>query len=180
MDDRRYICVYCGSKSGADPCYTEAAVWLGKSIAARGYGLVFGGGGIGLMGTVADAVLAEGSPVVGVIPRNLMAREVGHAGLTELLVVDDMHERKAEMTARASAFVAMAGGYGTLEELFEMVAWSQLEIHRRPIGLLNTAGYFDGLTGFLDHAVTEGFLHSAHRNVLQISSDPAVLLQELL
>lgn len=180
MTAARYICVYCGSKSGNDSRYTEAAELLGTSIAGLGFGLVYGGGGIGLMGTVADAVLAQGLPVVGVIPRDLMAREVGHTGLTELLVVDDMHQRKAEMATRASAFVAMAGGYGTLEELFEMVAWSQLEIHSRPIGLLNTAGYFDGLTSFLDHAVSEGFLYSAHRDVLHIASDPTVLLEDLL
>jgi uncharacterized protein (TIGR00730 family) len=175
----RYICVYCGSKSGSHARYKLAAKALGAAIVDRGYGLVFGGGSIGLMGTVADAVLAAGGPVLGVIPRDLMARELGHTEVTELVVVDDMHQRKALMTNRATAFVAMPGGYGTLEELFEMVAWSQLEIHDRRIGLLNTGGYFDQLLGFLDHAVAEGFLHSRHRELLRVNDDPVALLDLL-
>lgn len=180
MTDPPYICVYCGSKSGHDERYSRAATILGQSIAARGCGLVYGGGGVGLMGTVADAVLAAGAPVLGVIPRALMDRELGHPNATELVVVDDMHQRKAMMTDRASAFVAMPGGYGTLEELFEMIAWSQLEIHNRPVGLLNTAGYFDHLAAFLQHAVDEGFLHAEHRALLRTGEDPAQLLEDLL
>lgn len=180
MTDPEYICVYCGSKSGDDPRYEAAARHLGAAIVDRGFGLVYGGGGVGLMGTVADAVLQAGGTVLGVIPRALMARELGHAEATELVVVDDMHQRKALMTSRARAFVAMPGGLGTLEELFEMAAWSQLEIHDRPIGLLNTAGYYDHLTAFLDHAVGEGFLWQAHRDILHVDADPRGLLDSLL
>ncbi|MDA0334891.1 MAG: TIGR00730 family Rossman fold protein [bacterium] len=180
MSEQRYICVYCGSSSGTRERYAAAAQALGEAIAARGYGLVYGGGGTGLMGSVADAVLQAGAPVLGVIPRALMARELGHRDVTELVVVDDMHQRKALMTSRATAFVAMPGGYGTLEELFEMVAWSQLEIHDRKIGLLNTAGYFDHLQAFLDHAVAEGFLQSRHHALLRVGTEPAALLAELL
>ena len=132
------------------------------------------------MGRLADSVLAAGGSVVGVIPRALMAQELGHRALTELIVADDMHQRKALMAARAAAFVAMPGGYGTLEELFEAVAWSQLQIHDRPVGLLNTGGYFDHLVSFLDHAVAEGFLHDRHRRLLQVSDDPGRLLDGLL
>jgi uncharacterized protein (TIGR00730 family) len=153
---------------------------LGEAIANRGYGLVYGGGGIGLMGCVADAVLQAGAPVLGIIPRALMARELGHRNITELVVVDDMHQRKAMMTSRATAFVAMPGGYGTLEELFEMLAWLQLEIHDRPVGLLNPGGYFDHLMTFLDHAMGEGFLHAEHRALLRTGDDPTALLDELL
>lgn len=180
MVEQRYVCVYCGSKSGAHERYDDAARDLGAAIAARGYGLVYGGGGIGLMGAIADAVLQAGAPVLGIIPRDLMAMELGHRGVTELFVVDDMHQRKSMMASRASAFVAMAGGFGTLEEMFEIVAWSQLGIQDRPIGLLNTGGYFDHLTAFLDHAVAEGFLHTTHRDLLRMADEPATLLDELL
>ena len=180
MSDKRFVCVYCGSKSGSHERYESAAWALGKAIANRGYGLVFGGGAIGLMGAVADAVLAAGAPVIGVIPQALMARELGHRDVTELVVVDDMHQRKAMMADRATAFVAMPGGYGTLEELFEVLAWLQLEIHDRPIGLLNTGGYFDHLTKFLDQAVDQGFLQIRHRALLRTGDDPGALLDELL
>lgn len=180
MRDRRYICVYCGSKSGDDGHYAAAAEALGQAIAARGFGLVYGGGGIGLMRHLADTVLRGGGPVLGVIPRALMDAEVGHRGLTELRVVDGMHERKALMAQRASAFVAMPGGYGTLEEIFEAIAWAQLQIHDRPIGLLNTAGYYDHLLSFLDHAVGEGFLGPGHRGLLRVATEPGGLLDELL
>ncbi len=182
MADRRYVCVYCGSRSGNHERYVAAAQRMGAAIAEGGYGLVYGGGGSGLMGVLADAVLAADAPVTGVIPRALVAtdRELSHSGVTELLVVDDMHQRKTMMTERASAFVAMPGGYGTMEELFEMVAWLQLQIHDRPIGLLNTGGYYDRLAGFLDHAVAEGFLGSDHRGLLQIDDDPVALLHQML
>lgn len=180
MDSINYICVYCGSKSGADRAYETAAWLLGREIAARGCGLVYGGGGVGLMGVVADAVLEAGGPVLGVIPQALVERELGHERATELVVVDDMHQRKATMTEKASAFVAMPGGYGTLEELFEMTAWSQLEIHDRRIGLLNTDGYFDHLLAFLDHAVEKQFLSPQHRALLDVSDDPETLLQMVL
>jgi uncharacterized protein (TIGR00730 family) len=180
MADLRYVCVYCGSKNGDHERYEDAARALGAALAVRGLGLVYGGGGVGLMGTVADSVLQAGAPVIGVIPQGLMDMEVGHRDVTELIVVDDMHQRKAMMASRATAFVAMAGGYGTLEELFEIVAWSQLEIQDRPVGLLNTGGYFDHLTAFLDHAVAEGFLRLGHRDLLHVADDPATLLDELL
>lgn len=180
MTEPTYVCVYCGSKSGHDDRYAQAAILLGQSIAAHGCGLVYGGGGIGLMGTIADAVLEAGAPVLGVIPRALMDRELGHRGATELVVVDNMHQRKAMMSAKARAFVAMPGGYGTLEELFEMLAWLQLDIHDRPVGLLNTAGYFDHLSTFLQHAVTQGFLHGDHQALLRVGDDPATLLADLL
>lgn len=180
MVDPRYICVFCGSKDGHDGRYLAAAEALAAAIVDRGHGLVYGGGGVGLMGRLADGVLAAGGPVVGVIPRPLMAKELGHRGLTELLVVDDMHQRKFLMASRAAAFVAMPGGYGTLEELFESVAWSQLQIHDRPIGLLNTGGYFDHLVSFLDHAVSEGFLRAGHRGLLHVTDDPGRLLDDLL
>lgn len=175
-----HICVYCGSRTGDDGRYLAAAEGLGAAIAARGHALVYGGGSGGLMGRLADSVLAAGGAVVGVIPRALMAKGLGHGALTELLVADDMHQRKALMTARATAFVAMPGGYGTLEELFEAIAWSQLQIHDRPVGLLNIGGYFDHLVSFLDHAVAEGFLHDRHRRLLEVGDDPSRLLDRLL
>ena len=177
---QQLICVYCGSKTGDDSRYVAAARDLGAAIADRGFGLVYGGGSIGLMGTVADSVLAGSGPVLGVIPRGLMDKELGHRGLTELVVVDDMHQRKALMASRASAFIALPGGYGTLEELFEVVAWSQLGIHDRPVGVLNTCGYYDHLVSFLDHAVTEGFLHPRHRQLLGIAEEAGPLLERLL
>ena len=172
------LCVYCGSKRGEDLRHHEAALSLGSEMAARGIDLVYGGGRVGLMGDVADAVLSGGGKVTGVIPRALMDMDVGHLGATELFVVDDMHQRKAMMSREADAFVALAGGYGTLEELFEMVAWSQLGIHAKPVGLLNTAGYYDHLLKFLDSSVQAGFLHAPHRDLIKVADDPVELLDQ--
>jgi uncharacterized protein (TIGR00730 family) len=152
------VCVYCGSRAGSRPDYREAAAALGRAIGERGWELVYGGGNVGLMGVVADAALAAGAKVCGVIPDSLMRREVGHLGLDDLLVVDTMHERKQAMAERADAFVAMPGGIGTLEEFFEVWTWRQLAYHQRPIALLNTAGYWDTLLAFLRQAVDEDFL----------------------
>ncbi|MFH1568395.1 MAG: TIGR00730 family Rossman fold protein [Gemmatimonadota bacterium] len=178
-DGSPWICVYCGSKSGREPVYARAAVALGQALAGRGFGLVYGGGNVGLMGALADAVLSRGGQVVGVIPRALVQQELAHRGLTELVVVADMHARKAQMAARASAFAALPGGYGTLEELFEVVAWAQLEIHTKPVGLLNAGGYFDQLVAFLDQAVERDFLRPRHRALLRVAADPEALVDEL-
>ena len=174
------ICVYCGSKSGDEAHYRQAAIDLGTELVSRQISLIYGGGRVGLMGDVAQSVLDGGGHVTGVIPRDLMDRELGHTGVTELFVVDDMHQRKALMSCDASAFIALPGGYGTLEELFEMVAWQQLEIHSRPVGILNTGGYYDGLLAFLDQAVETGFLHQPHRDLLVVEEEPAALLDRLL
>lgn len=173
------VCVYCGSRHGARPEYAEAARALGRAIGERGWQLVYGGGAVGLMGEVADAVLAAGGRVVGVIPDTLMKREVGHRGLHELHVVPTMHLRKQMMAERADAFVALPGGIGTLEELYEVWTWRQLGYHDQPIGLLNVAGYFDGLLRFMQTSVDEGFLAPAQQQVLQVGSDAVELLQRL-
>lgn len=180
MSAARRVCVYCGSKTGSGPVYRAAAVELGEALARRGLGLVYGGGNVGLMGLLADAVLAGGGEVVGVIPQALVDRELAHLKLSELHVVDDMHQRKALMAAKAHAFIALPGGYGTLEELFEALAWSQLGFHPKPVGLLNTAGYFDQLLAFLDHAVSEGFLQDRHHRLLQVGTEAGALLDTLL
>lgn len=173
------VCVYCGSRHGSLPAYADAARTLGRLIGERGWRLVYGGGKVGLMGVVADAVLAHGAPVVGVIPQTLKQREVGHLELTELHVVADMHQRKRMMAERADAFVALPGGIGTFEELFEVWTWRQLGYHDQPIGLLNVAGYYDGLLSFLDGSVTQGFLDAAHRHTLLEDCDAARLLDRL-
>ena len=173
------VCVYAGSNPGSNPAYAEASVALGNELAARGIGLVYGGGKVGLMGVIADAVLAAGGEAIGVMPQALIDREIGHTGLTELKVVDLMHERKAQMAELADAFIALPGGIGTLEELIEIYTWSQLGIHDKACGVLNVRGYYDGLAIFLDHAVSEGFLRAQHRAVLSISADPAALLDAL-
>ncbi len=160
------ICVFCGSAAGTRPEYAEAAAELGTALATRGLGLVYGGASVGLMGVVADAALAAGGEVVGVIPQALVDREVAHPGLTELHVVGTMHERKARMAELSGAFVVLPGGMGTLEELFEVVTWSQLGLHAKPIVLLDVAGYWAGLAAFLDHAGAEGFVRAGHRAVL--------------
>ncbi|WP_425259760.1 TIGR00730 family Rossman fold protein [Rubrivivax sp. RP6-9] len=173
------VCVYCGSRHGALPAYAEAARALGTAIGARGWQLVYGGGKVGLMGEVADAVLAAGGRVVGVIPETLMQREVGHKGLSELHVVPTMHLRKQMMAERAHAFVALPGGIGTLEELYEVWTWRQLGYHDSPIGLLNTGGFYDGLLQFMQHTVDQGFLSEAQHAALLVGSDPQALLLEL-
>lgn len=173
------ICVYCGSRSGADPAYAAAARAVGREIGARGWRLVYGGGRAGLMGAVADAALAAGATVIGVIPQALMAREHGHRGLDELIVVDTMHERKRLMAEHSNAFVALPGGIGTLEELFEAWTWLQLGYHAKPVGVLNAAGYYDALLGFLAQAVAQGFMTQGQRNLLRVEAEPGALLDRL-
>ena len=173
------ICVYCGSRHGAHPAYTAAARALGAAIGARGWQLVYGGGKVGLMGEVADATLVAGGRVVGVIPESLQQREVGHLGLHELHVVPNMHLRKQMMAERADLFIALPGGIGTLEELYEVWTWRQLGYHRHPIGLLNTEGYYDELLRFMGRAVTEGFLSAEQHSALQVGTEPEALLLRL-
>ena len=173
------VCVYAGSSPGTSPRYAEAARALARALCARRRGIVFGGGRIGLMGALADEALACGGEVIGVIPRQLMEREVAHESLTDLHVVATMHERKALMAQLADAFVALPGGIGTLEELVEMLTWAQLGLHAKPIGIVNVGGYFDGLRGFLQHAVGEGFLSATNSQLLVVNPDPEALLDEL-
>lgn len=176
----RYICVFCGSSTGNRATYATAAIALGEAIAARGWGIVYGGGRVGMMGRVADAALAAGGPVIGVIPHFLHEKEIAHPGLTELHLTESMHERKAKMAAIADAFVALPGGYGTLEELCEILTWAQLGIHNKPIGLLNVESYFDPLLQFFDTAVAEGFLQPPTlRNLLVATRDRELLLARL-
>ncbi len=173
------LCVYCGSRSGEDPAYAEAARAVGEQIGRNGAQLVYGGGRAGLMGIVADAALAAGARVVGVIPQALMSRELGHAGLSELHVVDTMHERKRLMAERSDAFVALPGGIGTLEELFEVWTWRQLGYHDKPLGLLNVGGYYDRLLAFLGETEAQGFVQPAQSRLLQVDVDAAALLARL-
>jgi len=175
----RRICVFSGSSPGARPEYAAAARLLGAALAGRGLGLVYGGAKVGLMGVVADAVLAGGGEVIGIIPKRLMTKELAHTGLAELRVVASMHDRKREMADLADAFVALPGGIGTLEELTEVLSWAQLGLHAKPCGVLEVAGYFERLVGFLDHAVTERFLQPAHRAMLVVGDDPDTLLDRL-
>jgi len=173
------LCVYCGSRVGTLPEFTNAARRVGQAIGERGWAMVYGGGRVGLMGVAADAALEAGAHVVGVIPRSLEEREVGHPGLSELHVVETMHQRKQLMAERADAFVALPGGIGTLEELFEVWTWRQLGYHDRPIGLLNTAGYFDPLIAFLTQTVEADFVSTGTLSMLQVGSEPAELLERL-
>lgn len=176
----RRVCVYCGSSPGGRPVYRDVARALGRALARRGWGLVYGGGGIGLMGTVAETVAAAGGEVIGVIPHALMAREgVAANGLGELRVVDTMHARKAMMAELSDAFVAMPGGLGTLEELFETLTWAQLGIHGKPCALLDAAGYYQPLVALLDHSVAEGFVRPQHRALLLVGDEPEELLERL-
>lgn len=175
----RTLCVYCGSSPGNDPAFADAARAVGTLIGREGWQLVYGGGRAGLMGIVADAALAAGAPVIGVIPESLMARELGHPGLTELHVVETMHQRKTMMAERADAFVALPGGIGTFEELFEVWTWRQLGYHDKPVGLLNVAGYYDALLAFLDQATDKGFMRAAQHELLQVHTDPRTLLARL-
>jgi uncharacterized protein (TIGR00730 family) len=174
------ICVYCGSRHGARPAYAEAARALGAAIGLRGWQLVYGGGKVGLMGEVADAVLAHGGRVIGVIPESLKKLEVGHLDLHELHVVPTMHVRKQMMAERADAFIALPGGIGTLEELYEVWTWSQLGYHSSPIGLLNIDGYYDDLLRFMRHSVDEGFLSADQQAAVRVGTDPQALLVELM
>jgi uncharacterized protein (TIGR00730 family) len=172
----RSICVFCGSSAGRRPAYAAAARELASQLARQGLTLVYGGGNIGLMGLLADAMLAAGGRVIGVIPQGLVVREVAHHGVTELHVVGSMHERKALMAELSDAFVALPGGIGTLEELCEVLTWGQLGIHSKPVGLFNVDGYFDPLIALLDHAVAEGFMQANHRRMLLADTDVAALL----
>lgn len=170
------LCVFCGSSKGRRSEYGETAVALGKLLAERGIGLVYGGGNVGLMGLAADACLAAGGSVTGVIPESLMAKEVGHLALTRLEVVDSMHTRKRRMAELSDGFLALPGGFGTFEELFEMLTWAQLGFHAKPIGLINTGDYFSPLIAMCDRAVEEGFMRSDHRGLLQDGADPQQVL----
>lgn len=173
------LCVYCGSRPGTSPAYAQAAERVGAAIGQRGWELVYGGGNVGLMGIVADAALAAGARVVGVIPRSLLEREVGHGTLSELVVVDTMHQRKQQMAERADAFLALPGGIGTFEELFEVWTWRQLGYHDQPIGLLNVAGYYDPLIAFMQQTIDAGFVSASTRAMLDTDSDPQRLLDRL-
>ena len=170
------VAVYCGSSNGNDPSFLNDAVALGEAIAAAGLGLVYGGASVGLMGAVADAALAGGAEVVGVLPEVLSGSEIAHRGLTRLEIVQTMHERKARMVKLADAFLMLPGGYGTLDEMMEIVTWKQLRLHAKPCILINTAGYWDGLLEFLDRAVDAGFLKAENRELLQVAvtADAAV------
>jgi len=171
------VCVFCGSNSGARGAYADAARGLGRTIAERGLTLVYGGAAVGLMGMVADATLASGGKVVGIIPMALVEREIAHGGLTEQHHVKSMHERKAMMADRSDAFLALPGGAGTLEETFESWTWGQLGHHQKPVGLLNVDRFFDSLLAFLDHQVREGFTRREHRDMLIVESDPLEMLE---
>lgn len=173
------ICVYCGSKKGADPVFAEAARELGLLLGERGIGLVYGGASVGLMGIVANAVLEAGGEVVGVIPRFLADKEVAHHGVTQLHMVDGMHSRKALMADLADAFIALPGGLGTLEELFEMLTWGQLNMHAKPCGALNVENYYTPLARFLDQTVAAGFVRPEHRRLLTMDDSPEMLLRRL-
>lgn len=172
----RRLCVFAGSSAGRTPIYAATARDLGRTLTARGIELVYGGGRVGLMGTLADAVLASGGHVIGVIPRALMAREVGHNGLPDLRIVGSMHERKALMAELADGFIALPGGWGTLDELFEILTWGQLGLHDKPVGLLNADGYFDPLLAFLAHTVDEGFVRTEYGKMIAVAQDAADLV----
>jgi uncharacterized protein (TIGR00730 family) len=174
------LCVFCGSRRGGPLLYSEAARELGKLMTQLHWGLVFGGGHIGLMGVLADTVLEDGGEVIGVIPQGLVDRELAHERCTQLRVTASMHERKALMADLSDAFVGLPGGYGTLDETFEMLTWAQLGLHAKPVGLLNTAGFFDGLLSFIDHTVKEGFIKPHHRALLLSAPTPAALVEQLL
>jgi uncharacterized protein (TIGR00730 family) len=175
----RRVCVFCGSSPGARAAYGEAAEELGRLLVARGIGLVYGGGHVGLMGRLADAVLDEGGEAIGVMPEALVAKEIAHTGLPDLRVVGSMHERKALMADLADGFVALPGGLGTVEELFEIYTWAQLGMHRKPCALLDVEGYYEGIARFLAHAVEERFLREDHRAMLIVERDPRTLLDRL-
>jgi uncharacterized protein (TIGR00730 family) len=173
------VAVFCGSQPGNRPAYENAARAFGERCAAEGVTIIYGGGRAGLMGHIADAALARGGQVIGVMPSALWNREIGHTGLTDMHIVETMHERKAMMTGLSDGFVALPGGLGTLEELFEVWTWAQLGIHQKPVALLNTAGFYDRLTDFLDQAVVDGFVRPDNRASLVIESEPAALLDRL-
>lgn len=173
------ICVFCGSSPGAKPVYKETAALLGRLLAAEKIGLVYGGASVGLMGAVADAAITAGGEVIGVIPQHLVAKEVAHKGLGDLRVVSSMHERKALMADLSDGFIALPGGFGTFEELFEIVTWSQLGLHAKPAGILNVAGYYDSLLDLVEQGVAEGFIRPGHRDLILSSDDPHLLLRQM-
>jgi uncharacterized protein (TIGR00730 family) len=173
------VCVFCGSSSGTNPIYRETAEWMGTTLAERGLGLVFGGGGIGLMRVLASAALAGGAEVIGVIPRGLMTKEIAHDKVRDLRIVGSMHERKALMSDLADAFVALPGGYGTLEEFCEVLTWAQLGLHRKPCGLLNVNGFYEPFLRQLDRQVSEGFLSPLNRSLVVDHQEPSHLLDLL-
>ena len=179
MNNIKSLCLFCGSSAGANPLYTDAAKHFGNVLAQQQIRMVYGGGSVGLMGVAADACLTSGGEVIGVIPRMLMEKEVGHHGVSKMHVVETMHERKALMTDLSDGFIALPGGYGTLDELFESLTWLQLGYHGKPIGLLNVDGFYDGLITFLDHARDERFLRALHRDSLQVDSDLVTLIDKL-
>jgi uncharacterized protein (TIGR00730 family) len=173
------VCVFCGSSPGARPAYAEATAEVARLLAGEGIGVVYGGGHVGLMGVLADTVMAAGGEAIGVMPQALVDREIGHTGISELRVVGSMHERKALMADLSDAFIALPGGAGTLEELFEVYTWAQLGLHDKPCGLLDVEDYFSGLVGFLDHAVDERFLRKEHRAMLIVEREPRALIERL-
>jgi hypothetical protein len=170
------ICVFCGASTGANPAFSEAAVELADVLADRNIGIVYGGASVGIMGILADAALERGVDVIGVMPKALIEREVSHGGLSQLIVVNTMHERKAAMADLADGFIALPGGLGTLEELFEVLTWSQLRFHSKPCGLLNSQGYYGKLLEFLDQGVAQRFIKSEHRSLLLSANDPGPLV----
>ena len=173
------LCVFCGTNAGSRPAYGVAARELGRVLAEQGIELVYGGASVGVMGELADSVQEHGGHVTGIIPQQLMEKEAAHTGIRNLIVVASMHQRKSQMADMSDGFIAFPGGIGTLEGFFEVLTWGQLGIHSKPAGILNVERYFDGLTGFLDHAVREGFLTEAHRQAIMVESDPEVLLDRL-
>ena len=179
MPARKRICVYCGSSPGNDPAFLKGATSLGKALADHDCDLVYGGASIGLMGTVADAALASGASVFGVMPKSLADKEIAHGGLSELYITKSMHDRKEKMAALSDGFIALPGGLGTLEELFEIWTWSQLDFHRKPIGLLNLDGYYDVLISFLASTVEKGFVKSSHADMLLVDSNPGDLMKRM-
>lgn len=178
-DVQMRLCVFCGSNPGQDPIYMEAARSLGAALVQHGIDLVYGGGSVGLMGAVADGVMENGGHAIGVIPQALFDKEIGHKGLSDLKVVGSMHERKALMAELADGFIALPGGLGTFEELFEVWTWAQLGYHRKPCALLNVGGFYDKLTGFLDDVVERGFVKPVHRSMLIVENEPATLIEAL-
>ena len=174
------LCVYCGSRTGADPRFAQVAAEVGRWIGRHGGQLVYGGGNNGTMGVVADAALQAGARVVGVIPHSMVEREWAKRDCTELHIVDNMHERKMMMAQRADAFLALPGGLGTFEEIFEVWSWRVLQFHNKPVGLLDSDGYYQGLLGFLEHSVRQGFMHQGQMDCLTVGSDPATLLPQLV
>ncbi len=172
------ICVYCGSSPGLNPAFTRAATILGKTLAERDIGLVYGGAAVGIMGVVANAVLANGGKAIGVIPKALAVKEVAHTGLNELYVVESMHERKAMMAELSDGFIALPGGWGTLEEIFEILTWAQLGFHRKPCGLLNVEGYYDDLISFLENAFAQQFVNDLYRPILITACEPENMLDQ--